>query len=544
MRRVWSIVAFFLLIPLVVPGQGLDFFVNGSAVQLNDSCFQLTTAEGLFEVGSIWYPDKVDLRNSFDLVMEMDFGCTDLLGADGIVFGLQPVSASVGQAGEGLGIGGIRPALGVEFDTYQNENRLDPIFDHVAIMANGAVTHAGPDNLAGPVQARETNGNIETCTTFPLRVTWDAGEQTLRVYFDCSLRLAYTGDVINTIFGGDPFVYYGFAAATGGFANRQQICFTFNSFQKQLEDVTVCPGGAALLDVSGGERYEWSPARGLSSTTTPSVEARPDTTTLYSVKIFDGCGLPLLDTVRVAVAGDSAFVKLGPDTTLCPGERLMFDVSVPTAVYRWSDPDLEGPTVTVADPGIYSVTATRTDIICTAADRIVVERYAMPDFDVGPSDSTLCFGDTFRVVNRYPDARIFLEGGNAFDTLDILRGGTYRFYLEHPCVADFDDIALAYSDCQQYYLPTAFSPNGDGTNDRFFPQDNGDVLRVYRFAVFDRWGELLFETDELPTNLPQRGWDGQYRDRPAPPGAYLWMMDADFRSGKREVETGSVQLIR
>ena len=543
MPRSLSILLLLLSSFVGLHAQDRAFFLNGTATQTNDSCFQLTPDRTTFEVGSIWYPDKVDLRNSFDLVMEMNFGCKDEFGADGIVFGLQPISASVGQAGEGLGIGGIRPALGIEFDTYYNDNRADPLFDHIAIMANGAVTHGTADNLAGPIRARSKSDNIETCSSYSLRVTWDAPTNNLKVYFDCELRLDYTADIVTTIFGGDPFVFYGFAAATGGFGNVQSVCFTFNSFQKQLEDVTVCPGGKALLDVSGGATYEWSPARGLNSTTEPSVEASPDTTTTYSVKIFDGCGLPRLDTVRVAVEGDSAFVKLGPDTTLCPGEQLIFDVTVPTATYTWSDSSLRGPVVRVSDPGIYSVTATRTDIICTAADRIVVETYGIPDFDIGPADTALCSGDTLRIYGVYPDAQAYVDGV-PFDTLEIRGPDFYTFTLEHPCTTEFDDIDVSLSSCREYYLPSAFSPNGDGTNDQFFPLDGGDILRIRRFTIFNRWGGVVFDGTDLLSNAPQLGWDGRVGDRDAPTGTYLWTMEVDFRSGQRSVERGAVQLVR
>lgn len=539
-----SLITLLFLSPLVLSAQqDLEFFVNGNARQLNDSCFQLTT-ETQWQVGSIWYPEKIDLRNNFDLVMDMFFGCLNDLGADGIVFGLQPISASVGQAGEGLGIGGVSPAIGIEFDTWHNDNRLDPLFDHVAIMANGAVTHSGPNNLAGPVQASRTRQDIENCRTYPFRVTWNAGDQVLRVYFDCDLRLEYEGDIINDVFDGDPFVFYGFAAATGGAVNRQEICFTFNSFQKQLQDVTMCPGGNVLLDVSGGAAYEWAPAEGLSSITAPSVDASPDTTTVYTVKIFDDCGIPLIDTVRIAVEGDSAFVRLGPDTTLCPGDALTFDVPVPTAVYEWSDPRFSGPTATIDEPGTYSVTATRTDIICTAADRIEIGQFPVPEFDIGVEDTTLCLGEVLEVTAVFPDGQGFLEGGTPFDTVYVGRPGPFRAYLEHPCAVIFDEVNISFSNCRQYYLPTAFSPDGNGANDRFYPQEAGDIVRIHNFAIYNRWGALLFEANDLPPNTPELGWDGTFQGEPAPPGVYVWMMDVDFRNGNRRVERGSVTLVR
>ena len=142
------------IIPLLLFCQTVQaqFFTNGSARTVNDSCFILTN-DVLWEVGSIWYPDKIDLRNDFDLVMTMNFGSNHLMGADGIVFGLQPISTTIGEAGGGIGFGNVSPALGVEFDTYQNVFLGDPSFDHVAIIKNGNNNHTTANNLAGPVQA-------------------------------------------------------------------------------------------------------------------------------------------------------------------------------------------------------------------------------------------------------------------------------------------------------------------------------------------------------------------------------------------------------
>ncbi len=534
-----------LLLAAAPAGVAAQYFLNGSAVQTNDSCFQLTS-ERMFDVGSIWYPEKVDLRNSFDLVMDIFFGCTDLNGADGVVFGLQPISASVGESGGGLGIGGIRPALGVEFDTYQNSDQLDPAFDHVAIMANGSVTHSGPDNLAGPVQASERSDNIETCRFIPLRVTWDAPAQTLRVYFDCSLRLEYTGDIVNEIFGGDPFVFYGFAAATGGLFNRQEVCFRFNSFLKQLEDVTMCPGGQVLLDVSGGESYEWLPTAGLDDPTAPSVVASPDTTTVYTVRIFDACGIPLVDTVRITVEGDSAFVKLGPDTSICPASFITFDVTTPTAIYEWANPELAGPRVSVNAPGTYEVTVTRQDIICEASDRVVIDHLPVPLLDLGPPDTTLCLGDLLRISPQNDVGQPVLDfnDGLPFDTLYISRPGRYRAFVDDPCGLVFDQIDVDFINRREIYLPTAFSPNGDGINDQWFPQDGGDVVLIHRLSVFNRWGEQVFEAFDLAANDPSVGWDGRMNGRDLPSGTYVWTLEASFIDGNRGTREGSVVLVR
>ena len=72
---------------------GQEFFLNGSATQSNDTCWVLTPDE-LWQVGSIWNEQKINLNESFQVLMDMYFGCRDSDGADGIVFGFQPVSTS------------------------------------------------------------------------------------------------------------------------------------------------------------------------------------------------------------------------------------------------------------------------------------------------------------------------------------------------------------------------------------------------------------------------------------------------------------------
>lgn len=524
---------------LSVTGIKAQFHMNGNAVMLNDSCFRLTEAVN-WQVGSIWNPDKIDLRQSFDLVMEVFPGCQNGNGADGLVFGLQPVSTSIGTAGGDLGFGGVVPSLGVEIDTWFNPDLSDPAFDHMAIVANGNMHHNS--SLAGPVAARTDRANIDNCRYYDLRISWDVNTQTLKVYFNCELRLTYTGDIINDIFNGDPLVFWGFTAATGGANNRQEICFTYTTFLDQLEDVVVCPGGQALLEVYGGETYEWSPAAGLSDPFVPDPVAAPDTTTLYTVMVFDVCQRPFVDTVLVTVAGDSVFFDLGPDTLLCEGETLALDVTTPTAVYEWSDGST-GPAFTVSAPGEYTVTVTRTDTFCTAADRLEVTYTPRPAIDLG-HDTVICLEQTLMLTADWPGSQVRWSDGTTGDTLLVREAGTWRVFLDHYCGTLGDDIRVDIEDCRQFYLPTAFSPNDDGVNDVFYVQDGGDIREVVQFSLFNRWGDLVQQSVNFLPNDKSFGWDGKWQGKPATPGVYAWQLEVIFRDGHRQRFSGDVSLIR
>ncbi|MDX1909243.1 MAG: PKD domain-containing protein [Bacteroidia bacterium] len=88
------------------------------------------------------------------------------------------------------------------------------------------------------------------------------------------------------------------------------------------------------------------------------------------------------------------------------------------------------------------------------------------------------------------------------------------------------------------YTASAFTPNGDGFNDRF--EIKGSYLQTYELRVYDRWGRILFEATSLSD-----AWDGRLRDgSPAPEGVYVFVVSAVGYQGQRVQRAGSVTLIR
>ena len=95
------------------------------------------------------------------------------------------------------------------------------------------------------------------------------------------------------------------------------------------------------------------------------------------------------------------------------------------------------------------------------------------------------------------------------------------------------------------YAPTAFSPNGDGRNDRFtIYSDNGSGEVIERMQVFDRWGGLLFEAEEIPLSQERFGWDGNRLGESMNTGYYAFYALVRYPNGFRRVVKGEVQLIR
>lgn len=95
------------------------------------------------------------------------------------------------------------------------------------------------------------------------------------------------------------------------------------------------------------------------------------------------------------------------------------------------------------------------------------------------------------------------------------------------------------------FIPDAFSPNGDGTND-FVPvfANQMQVERVVSFRIFTRWGTQVYADQDFLPNSARRGWDGQINGSPAPLGTYVWVAEFRLTNGDEVQQTGSVVLVR
>lgn len=89
------------------------------------------------------------------------------------------------------------------------------------------------------------------------------------------------------------------------------------------------------------------------------------------------------------------------------------------------------------------------------------------------------------------------------------------------------------------FVPNAFSPNGDNNNEIFLPIVTGVRRQGYEFKVYDRWGRLVFETND-----PFKGWDGSIYGTPALTDVYVWLVEGTFATNDRFVKKGSVTLLR
>jgi gliding motility-associated-like protein len=86
------------------------------------------------------------------------------------------------------------------------------------------------------------------------------------------------------------------------------------------------------------------------------------------------------------------------------------------------------------------------------------------------------------------------------------------------------------------FLPTAFTPNGDGLNDSFGPI--GEGIDQYKLVIFNRWGQVIFQT----SNIDQK-WDGYQNGRKVPNGEYSYQLLAYGKEFGEVFKTGNVLVV-
>jgi gliding motility-associated-like protein len=107
----------------------------------------------------------------------------------------------------------------------------------------------------------------------------------------------------------------------------------------------------------------------------------------------------------------------------------------------------------------------------------------------------------------------------------------------------FGRIRVQVSKRNLAFVPTGFTPNQDQQNDRLMVHGDPNV-QLISFRVFNRWGEQVFENENFEINTESEGWDGTIGGKPAPAGVYLWVLEAEFADGTRQVLDGQTTLIR
>ncbi len=312
-----------------------------------------------------------------------------------------------------------------------------------------------------------------------------------------------------------------------------------------------------FLNTSTGDFTAWAWDFGDGSTSTQhSPSHRYTHPGAYTVRLIAQTQYPCYDTAYATVMIDSVpYVYFTTDNdSICAGEAVTFTPAYLSGIsgLKWqfgagTDTIRSGGERQVRsfeDAGGHIVTITASWAGCpdtSFSDTVRVFPY--PLVDIG-SDTSICPGGASVVVSdrvaRPPDHRRRWNTGDTTAAIHAAQPGI--FFLEvtsgHNCVAA--DSVTVFKSCY-ISIPNVFTPDGDGYNDYFFPRQLlSAALTRFRMQLYNRWGQLIFES----TQLDGRGWDGKLNGDDQPAGVYIYVIEAAFANGDIERHQGNVTLLR
>ena len=97
---------------------------------------------------------------------------------------------------------------------------------------------------------------------------------------------------------------------------------------------------------------------------------------------------------------------------------------------------------------------------------------------------------------------------------------------------------------RKIFIPNAFSPNGDGLNDYLaIFGDEQSIENIRSFRIFNRWGAVVFEKNNMDPNAELEGWDGYLNNKKLQTGVYIFVAEIEFIDGEIELFKGDVTLM-
>lgn len=329
------------------------------------------------------------------------------------------------------------------------------------------------------------------------------------------------------------------------------------TFTPQI-DPTICEGTSTQLSLSSnGTIYLWSPSTGLSDTTIYNPVANPIATTQYIVTTTLGrCSAK--DTVIVNVNA-APIPNAGADGFICYGQTYQLQGSGGTQ-YSWSpstyldDPQKPNAVSSAPKDIIYTLSIVSDINGCASLVTDEMRLDVTPPIKVQtfPFDTVAYSTDIFQLLAVPSDSDVInyswspsIGLDNPFIANPIVTAGAIGDVVQYQVTTStiagckgYGYVTVKVYKGPDLYVPTGFTPNNDGKNDKFTPFPVG-IKQLKYFRVFNRWGQMVFSTNQL-----HDGWDGKLQGTEQQTGTYVWMAEAVTNDDKIITKKGVVTLIR
>lgn len=329
---------------------------------------------------------------------------------------------------------------------------------------------------------------------------------------------------------------------------------TSNVYIKQLslsalassisDDICGLSNGSATVNVTGGsgnEVYTWS--NGGTQQSVYNLSSG-----YYTVTVSNQSNSCTTTSVVWIYAVNSIYPYAGTSQQICEGSSVQLQSGGGTN-YSWSptsgldNPLIANPIATPLITTLYTVTISTGNCIETAT--VAIQVNPLPQIIVS-SDTTITKGKSIQLMSSGgiyylwtpydglsdPGIANPIANPTGTTTYTVVVTDQYNCSSTKTLTIFVDEIV-----CGEIYVPTAFSPNNDGYNDILFVR--GKCIKTFFFAVFNRWGEKVFETDNVSV-----GWNGKYRDQPCSNDNYTYYLFVKINDGSVVERKGNVVLIK
>jgi gliding motility-associated-like protein len=301
--------------------------------------------------------------------------------------------------------------------------------------------------------------------------------------------------------------------------------------------------GSISFTINGGVppyQYDWNPAvssnasaNGLSAGTyNVTITDDASCALLFSVDITE----PLPITISIQPTDASCGASNGSAVATASG-------GTGTLNFVWSNQQI-GANASGLSAGSYTVTVTDASSCSSVQSAVVGTTASNPVFEFELTDTLLCLGSSIILNAQQPNAQSYLwSTGATSAAITVSTAGSYSVVVSGACNSATDTAYITFESCGcDVAVPTAFSPNGDGVNDKFGAVYNCAEIKSVALRVFNRWGEKVFETSDQ-----NEKWDGYYKGLSQPLETYVYYLNVEAVENSKPKTfslMGNVTLIR
>jgi gliding motility-associated-like protein len=316
----------------------------------------------------------------------------------------------------------------------------------------------------------------------------------------------------------------------------------------------ICDGNSTIFSADGGyNKYLWSTTETTSSITLTDAGN-------YTVTVTDGNGC-VSSTSQTLIVNETPVAAFSNDTSLTCAEPIIhfFDNSTypPGSSFLWNFGDGDqsteiNPSHTFTQAGTFPIVLTITSplgCVGTTTKNTDIQFYPLPvaEFKTDPAGAASVFNSSVNFFDRSQNAVTwnwnFGDGGNAIEQnpkhyYDEI--GKFKIQLTVTNIAGCVSRAEEEIIITPFYVPNAFTPNGDGMNDAFFNSDFVMDVASFNMTVWNRWGQKVFDAQNI--NQSWNGFDKNGKE--VAQGSYVYQIKVVTKTNKKYSYEGSVTLLR